>query len=80
MSGLLEIAKRQCRASRPAVTLKSFTKDYYDVGYEFLLAVDKGHRSPSKKLLNGMRNAHARLFPSETFPDFPKPSSNSQLN
>ncbi len=61
----LEIASNHCRAARPPVCLKPFIHETYGVGYDYLRAVSLGHRKPSAKLIQGMNQAHVRLFPSE---------------
>ena len=79
MNAVLELARRHCHASRPALTLRAFVHETYGVSFQFIWDVAHGRRRASRKLIEGFRQAHARLFPTEPFP-LPTPGNHPRHN
>jgi len=62
---LPDLARRHCAAHKPSLTLDGFIPGAYGLSSRALRNVTSGKNSPSAKLLRGLSQAHARLFPGE---------------
>jgi hypothetical protein len=63
MTTLPELARTHCAACGNRLTIAGFVRDHYCVSRQFFSHVSTGRRKPSSKLLLGLANTHARLFP-----------------